>query len=495
MVASTSSPDASASPDDGVVRYLLDGRIQEIRGADPTQTVLEHLRGPLGRTGTKEGCAEGDCGSCTVLIGERAAGGVIWRAVNACIQFVPMLDGKALVTVESLAQAGLHPVQRAMVDHHGSQCGFCTPGVVMSLYGRAIGARGTDAAIEEVLAGNLCRCTGYGPIVTAAQASPADSAPSVEVGLAALVRERTLDMRFEDDLFGVSRRWIAPRSVAELAGLALAHPEAVFIAGATDVGLWVTKQHRALGLIISLGDVAELKQIAEDEAGVTLGAGVRYVDALPALERLYPDMGAMMRRLGSTQVRNSGTIGGNIANGSPIGDMPPALIAAGARVILRRGERSRSLPLEDFFIAYGRQDRRPGEFVEAIWVPRPRHERIYKVFKLTKRFDQDITAVCGAFALEIADGAVTAARVAFGGMAATPRRAPGCEAALIGQPWTSATIEAAAAALDGDYQPISDMRASAAYRALAAKNLLRKVFAETAAAPAPTRVLDWAAHG
>jgi xanthine dehydrogenase small subunit len=478
---------------DGTIRYLLDGAVREVTGADPTRTVLEHLRGDLRRTGTKEGCAEGDCGACTVLVGELEGDGVAWRAVNCCIQFLPMIDGRALVTVESLAGETLHPVQQAMVDKHGSQCGFCTPGIVMSLYGRTVGAKGADAAVEEVLAGNLCRCTGYGPIIDAAKASPRGAPPDVTQPLRALQRERTLDLTYEDPISGVTRRWLSPRTVAELAELAEAHPDAVFVAGATDVGLWVTKQHRSLETIIWLGEVADLKTITEDERGIIIGAGVRYVDALPALASLSGDLGAMVRRLGSTQVRNSGTVGGNIANGSPIGDMPPALIALGATLVLRKGRETREAPLEDFFIAYGRQDRRAGEFVEAVIVPRPAAGTLLKVFKLSKRFDQDISAVCGAFALTIDSGTVKAARIAFGGMAATPKRALACEAALVGKPWTPAVVEAACGALDQDFQPIDDMRASAAYRSLAAKNLLRKVFAEESGAAA--RVLEWTADG
>jgi xanthine dehydrogenase small subunit len=483
----------------GIVRYWLDGAVREARAPDPTLTLLEHLRGDLRRTGTKEGCAEGDCGACTVLVGEREGAPedeeVAWRAVNACIVFLPMIDGKALITVESLAHDGLNATQRALVDHHGSQCGFCTPGIVMALHGRAIGARGGDAPIEEVLAGNLCRCTGYGPIIAAARATPPEAPPDVAGALRALRREAMLDLEHRDTLSGVTRRWLAPRTGDELADAALAHPDAVFVAGATDVGLWVTKQHRALETMISLGEVADLKAIEETPGALRLGAGVRYADALPALARLAPDLGAMVRRLGSTQVRNSGTIGGNIANGSPIGDMAPALIALGATLHLRWGAERRDLPLEAFFLAYGRQDRRPGEFVEAVIVPRPPPGQTIRIFKLSKRFDQDISAVCGAFALTLQDGAVAAARVAFGGMAATPRRAGACEAALIGRPWTRETVEAAARALVEDFQPISDLRASAAYRALAAANLLRKVFAETAGPPAATRVLEITDHG
>lgn len=481
-----------------VIRFLLDGEVQEVRGANPTTTLLEHLRGPLRRTGTKEGCAEGDCGSCTVLVGEGEGpdgkGGVAWRAVNACIQFLPMLHGKALMTVESLARGGdLHPVQRAMVDKHGSQCGFCTPGIVMSLYGRAVGAKGASAPPAEMLAGNLCRCTGYGPIIEVAKGVGAEAPPAVD--LSSVRDEAMLALRFEDDIHGVSRTWFSPRTVDELAEVYLAHPDATIVAGATDVGLWVTKQRRPLPTLISVAEVTELKALEETAETLRIGAGVRYVDAVEAVSRLYPDLGAMMRRLGSTQVRNSGTIGGNIANGSPVGDMPPALIAAGATLVLRRGGERRELPLEAFFLDYGQQDRRPGEFVEAVVMPKPAAGRIFKVFKLSKRFDQDISAVCGAFSLAVEGGVVSEARIAFGGMAGTPKRAYAAEAALIGQPWTEATVEAAMAALDGDYAPMSDMRASAAYRGLAARNMLRKVFLESRDPTAMTRIAPESAHG
>ncbi|PHY21706.1 xanthine dehydrogenase small subunit [Caulobacter sp. BP25] len=477
-----------------VIRFLLDGAVQEVRGANPTTTLLEHLRGTLRRTGTKEGCAEGDCGSCTVLVGEAEGETVTWRAVNSCIQFLPMLHGKALMTVESLAKDdALHPVQQAMVDKHGSQCGFCTPGIVMSLYGRAVGAKGADAPVGEVLAGNLCRCTGYGPIIEVAKSVTAEATPTVD--LSALRDETMLELSFQDEIHGVTRTWLSPRTVDELADAYLKHPDATIVAGATDVGLWVTKQRRPLPTLISVSEVAELKAIEETSDALRIGAGVRYVDAIEAVARLYPDLGAMMRRLGSTQVRNSGTIGGNIANGSPIGDMPPALIAAGATLVLRRGAERRELPLEAFFLEYGKQDRRPGEFVEAVIVPKLTEERIFKVFKLSKRFDQDISAVCGAFSIVVESDVVADARVAFGGMAGTPKRAPACEAALIRKPWSEATIETAMAALDSDYAPMSDMRASATYRALAARNMLRKVFLESVAPHVETRVMPESAHG
>lgn len=453
------------------VRFLLDGDLIEVETPDPAATLLDYLRYDLRRTGTKEGCAEGDCGACTVLLGELQGDAVKWRAVNACILFLPMLDGKALRTVESLG--GAHPVQREMVDRHGSQCGFCTPGFVMSLYGRSLGALGTEnVPVGDVIAGNLCRCTGYGPILAAGEAVP----PAAEDDQETLEALRALQPAYGH-----------PATADELADRLLAQPETRIVAGATDVGLWVTKQHRDLGPTVFIGDIADLRRIEEGPDALILGAAVRYSEAREALARLHPDLGELVRRIGGVQVRNAGTIGGNIANGSPIGDMPPALIALGAELTLRRGSERRTMPLEDFFLEYGKQDRAPGDFVESVRIPRPAPDTLVSVVKLSKRFDSDISGVCGAFALRLEGGIVAAARIAFGGMAGIPARAPGCEAALTGRPWTGDTVEAAAQALAQDYEPIDDVRGSAAYRRKAAANLLRRLWA---AQHEPVSVLD-----
>ena len=450
-----------------MIRFLLDGEVIEVDEPDPTATLLDYLRYSLRRTGTKEGCAEGDCGACTVLLGEPEGDAVKWRAVNACILFLPMVDGKALKTVESLSRNGnLHPVQQAMADGHGSQCGFCTPGFVMSLYGRSIGALGTEGTpVKDVIAGNLCRCTGYGPILEAGEANPPRPAEDGEIAsrLATIAPARD------------GPGWFAPQSADELAALLVAHPEARIVAGATDVGLWVTKVLRDLGTMIFIGDVADLRRIEDGTDALTIGAGVRYSEAKDALARLHPDLGELVRRIGGLQVRNAGTIGGNIANGSPIGDMPPALIALGAELSLRRGDERRTIPLEAFFLSYGRQDRQPGEFVESVRIPRPPADMLIRIVKLSKRFDSDISGVCGAFALRIENNMVRDARIAFGGMAGIPARAPGCEAALTGRAWNEEAIEAAARALAEDYDPIDDLRGSGAYRRNVAANLLRRL--------------------
>ena len=468
------------------IRFLLDGEVRELPAdTDPTLTVLNLLRYDLRRTGTKEGCAEGDCGACTVVLGELVEDRVRLRAVNACILFAPMLDGRALFTVESLGREGdLHPVQQAMVDHHGSQCGFCTPGFVMSLYAHQQAGAATDPeSLKAALAGNLCRCTGYGPILAAGQAmGAAEDVPGLADALAAIQPAEML----ETDHKG--RRFFAPRSADQLAEVLDANPKATVLAGGTDVGLWVTKQHRTLDTVVSLNEAADLRRIDDLGEAIRIGGGVRYADAHVALTGLHPEFDGLLKRLGGLQVRNLGTICGNIANSSPIGDMPPALIAAGATLVLRRGAARRELLLEDYFLAYGQQDRTPGEFIEAVIVRKPAPDRIFRLAKLSKRFEQDISAVCLGLSVGVADGIVTDARIAFGGMAEIPKRAAACEAALTGRPWTRETVEAAAATLDDDFAPISDMRASAAYRLAAAKGLILRAFLESFG-EAP-RVLD-----
>lgn len=479
----------------GTVRFVLDGAIQEVAVTDPTATLLDHLRYKLGRTGTKEGCSEGDCGACTVLVGTLNGDGLIdWRAVNACILFLPMLDGRALLTVESLATDGaLHPVQQAMVDHHGSQCGFCTPGFVMSLYARSIEACGTkDQPVGDVIAGNLCRCTGYGPILDAGNAVPVsarDDGDTIAL-LQGLRREQPLTIHSHDPETGVDRHWLTPRSIEQLADMLVAHPTARVIAGGTDIGLWVTKKLDRPEALIWIGDVAELNTIREDRNNLVIGAGVRYSDAHAALARLHPDLGELVRRIGGLQVRNAGTIGGNIANGSPIGDMPPALIALGAELTLRHGDRHRTMPLEDFFITYGKQDRVPGEFVDSVRIPRPDPNSRIAITKLSKRFDSDISAVCAAISLHFDGDVVRDARLAFGGMAGIPARAEKAEAVLCGKPFDQAAVDAAIAALGEDFAPLSDLRGSSAYRLQAAGNLLRRLLLQHEGSGEPVSVLD-----
>lgn len=481
-----------------MIRFVMDGAIQCLDNIDPTRTVLEWLREDQARVGTKEGCAEGDCGACTAVIGELIDGTIRYRAVNACIYFLPMLDGKELITVEALARDGvLHPVQQAMADGNGTQCGFCTPGFIMSLFARYQESDpALPKAVDDVLAGNLCRCTGYRPIQEAAEATHADAAIQGRFGGAetiTLLTSITDDAQqrgsYDDPLFETQRNWARPKTEADLIALLKETPAATLVAGATDVGLWVTKHHRQLDAVICLDGIASLKTVTRDAGGLHIGAMVTYSDALAHLADIHPDLGELVRRIGSVQVRNSGTLGGNIANGSPIGDTPPPLIALNATLEIAGANGGRRLPLEDFFIDYGKQDLQPGEYVRAIHIPKTPENTLFRTYKISKRFNQDISALCGAFALDIVDGIVQDARIAYGGMAATPKRALACEAALSGHAWCTDTVEAAAFALSKDFTPISDMRASAEYRLHVAQNLLRKVWLESQAT-SRTRILQ-----
>ena len=475
------------------IRFILNGEDISLRDVRPTETLLDFLRLKRRLTGTKEGCAEGDCGACTVLVGRLIDGKLAYESVNACIRFVGSLNATHVVTIEHLAarDGTLHPVQQAMVDCHGSQCGFCTPGFVMSMYGLWLSNETPSRAdIEKALQGNLCRCTGYEPIVKAAEqvsrARPSAIFDPLERTRSDIVA-RLWAMKGGDTISIASGedRLIVPNSEEALARVLAEEPDATIVAGSTDVGLWVTKQMRSLSPVVFINHLPELQSIAAGAGGLTIGAGVTYSRAFDAIARKVPTLGRLIDRIGGEQVRNMGTIGGNIANGSPIGDSPPPLIALGATVKLRSVSGTRMLRLEDFFIDYGKQDRRPGEFVESVFVPYPADDTQFAVYKITKRRDEDITAVLGAFYLTLdTEGDVNDIRIAFGGMAGTPKRARAVETALMGRPWSEATIEAARDAFDADYQPLSDWRATAEYRRLTAKNLLMRFYLETSGTPA-----------
>jgi xanthine dehydrogenase small subunit len=477
------------------IRFLLGKDARELAGSDPTRTVLQYLREDEGLCGTKEGCAEGDCGACTVTIAEPdPAGGIRYRPVNSCIMFVPALDGKQLLSVEHLrdADGGLHPVQRAMVEHHASQCGFCTPGFVMSLATlHMAGETPNREAMVEALAGNLCRCTGYRPILDAARSALAEPRPVDPAAVAALrARLEALDTEAQTlDCAGAGRRFIAPRSLTELTDILAREPSALILSGGTDVGLWVTKQHRDLPLIVSTEKVAALRRIESTDAHLVLGAAVTYADAMESLGGLHPDIAGLVRRIGSRQIRARGTIGGNIANASPIGDMPPLLLALDAVLILASAQGVRRLPIESFFQGYRTTALGAGEVLAAIEIPRPSADIRLAVYKVSKRFDQDISAVCGAFALRLDGPRVASLRIAYGGMAAIPRRATVAEERLTGGPWTGESLAVAMADIDASFSPLSDMRASAGYRTLVARNLLLKFYLEHAAEPRAIRPL------
>jgi xanthine dehydrogenase small subunit len=495
------------------IHFLRRGAVIQLDGVAPHLTLLDYLRLHEGATGTKEGCAEGDCGACTVVLRRRAptlpsasrgekGGGLIYTPVNACIVLAGQADGADLITVEDLARDGsLHPVQRALVDFHGSQCGFCTPGFVMSLFALFHASSTLPGGgiwrdqVNDWIAGNLCRCTGYRPIVDAGLAACAAGASDRFTEGEPETARALAELDDGADVFAgtLERFFAAPASIDALANLYARHPDAVLVAGATDVGLWITKQLRDLPKIIWLGRIKGLDVIGDDTEHVTFGATATHAAAQPHLAAIDADLGEMMRRFASKQVRNMGTIGGNIANGSPIGDTPPALIALGATLVLQNGTATRTLALEDFFIAYGQQDRGPGEFVRAIVVPKLKPDERFRCYKVSKRFDQDISAVMAAFKLRVEGTRIAAARVAFGGMAATPKRASAVEAALTGVDIADPRgLDIACERLGVDFAPITDHRASAGYRMKVARALLRKAVAEIAGVPSrTTRVVGW----
>ncbi len=467
------------------VRFFHRGKVVEVADLPPTTTVLQYLREQAACTGTKEGCAEGDCGACTVIQGELDAQGQLQlRNVNACTQFLPTLDGRALLTVEDLGSpARLNPAQQALVACHGSQCGFCTPGFVMTMTAlyerhREAGTRPDRQQLADDLAGNLCRCTGYRPILDAgeqmfdAPVQRLDQAP-VMAKLQALAADEPLDYHH------AAGRFHAPQTVPDLALLLDTYPDATLLAGSTDIGLWVNKQFRALPHLIYTGRVAALREIRTEGDGLWIGAAAPLEDAWAALTGLAPSLAELWRRFASPPVRHAGTLGGNIANGSPIGDGAPALIALGAEVLLRKGMEQRRLRLQDFYLGYMQKDLQRGEFVEALWVPKPDTSWAISAHKISKRHDSDISAVCAVLAVQLRNGTVQQARFAFGGMAAIVKRAAAAEAAVVGKPWVQATAEAAAAAVPQDFTPLSDARASHAYRLKVAQNLMRKLWLET----------------
>ncbi len=487
---------ATAPPD--TIRFRLDDELIELNGVDPTRTLLQFLREDLARTGTKEGCAEGDCGACTVAIGEADAEGRLRvHASNACIRFLPTLDGCEVFTVESLrgSEGRLHPVQQAMVDCHASQCGFCTPGFVMSMFALYKNEATPDRhAIDDALAGNLCRCTGYRPIVSAAQEmyrlgaletdeswlrAPHGSGRGATEEQQRVARLRAIARQGDLAVEANGKRFFAPASLRELARLVGEFPGATLLAGGTDVALWVTKQLRDLPVVIFTGRVAELRRVEVTDTHIDIGAAVTLADAMPAILAHYPECEELLLRFGSPPIRNAGTLGGNVANGSPIGDSMPALLALDAVLVLRCGSATRELPLSDFYLDYRKTALAPGELLERISIPLPAPNAIFRTYKVSKRFDQDISAVCGAYRLELDGNVVAGARIAYGGMAAVPKRAAGAEARLIGREWNEAGIRLAMGALERDFTPLGDMRSSAGYRQQVCANLLYRFYLET----------------
>jgi xanthine dehydrogenase small subunit len=472
------------------IRFIRRGELVSLNNVPPDRTLLEVLREDLSCTGTKEGCGEGDCGACTVVLGQVEDDGIRYRAINSCIRLAHSVDGMALWTVEDLAADGrLHPAQEAMVQCHASQCGFCTPGFVMSLFGMyqnhvCRGEPITRELAQEELSGNLCRCTGYRPILDAAQQMA--QLPAVTIDEAALAQQLAglqggpagADTHDEPAAHAAGA-YLAPGSLAGLLSARAAHPDAQIVAGCTDVGLWVTKMHMQFGKVLDVTAAQELRQVETYGNHIAIGAAVTLADAFDALVAERPQLKTFATRFAGLPVRNSGTLGGNVANGSPIGDSMPLLIALGAHVVLMSVHGHRDLPLEDFYTGYRKNVLAPDEVLAWIKVPRPQDGEQLRAYKISKRYDDDISAVCLVISLTLADGFVSRISIGAGGVAATPVRAAATEALLRGKPWTLATIQEATASLRAEFQPISDMRASAAYRSEVLGNLMQRFWLES----------------
>ncbi|NWG25702.1 MAG: xanthine dehydrogenase small subunit [Pseudorhodoplanes sp.] len=467
------------------IRFLLNGEWRSEDRVPASTTVLDWLRGTARLTGTKEGCAEGDCGACTIAVARPRRGALRYEAVNSCLMLVPQLDGCAVTTVEGLAgpDGALHPVQAALVEADATQCGFCTPGFAMAMFAYAQGGEpAEEPIIHEALAGNLCRCTGYRPIVEACRkiAGLPDSAAQIAPDLQGV--QAGMDYRCGDQAY------FAPRSLAEIADLRAQYPDAVVLAGGTDLGLLASKERKSFPVTISTAQVAELQRVLVGRDGIEIGAAVTYTEALPHIEQHYPAFGEIIRRIGSRQIRNLGTIAGNIANASPIGDTIPCLMALEASVTLYAKAGSRSMPVEDFIIGYRKTALAPGEVIASVHIPLPRPSQQFVAYKLSKRFDQDISTVIAAFSLSLAGGGVKALRAAFGGMAAKSGRAKHVEAAVTGKPWNAESLKDIDALMAKDFSPMSDQRGTASYRLRAAANLVRRLQFETGDQSAPARV-------
>lgn len=470
------------------IQFLLNDDPVIVESAACTTSLLGYLRETTRLTGTKEGCAEGDCGACTVMIGRLLRGQLVYETVNACIRMLASVHACHVVTVEYLSEnnaggepGNLHPVQQAMVEQHGSQCGFCTPGIVMSLYALWLDENAPDdKTIKRTLQGNLCRCTGYAPIVRAAR-SAAQQDRRKSDGLFQNVEqvrdtlrsfESTKRLQFSAD----NSCWIRPATLADAAEATAQLPDATLVAGCTDVGLWVNKSFRNISPVISLSHLDELHAITVDDNVITLGACVTYSEAATILLTEIPQLQEYWYRIGGEQVRNMGTIGGNVANGSPIGDTPPVLLALDATLTLRSSDGTRSLPLNEFFIDYGVQNCRKGELIESITIPLPDRLTRFAAYKISKRRDEDISTLCCAYSLALDNGVVADVKLAYGGMAAVPKRASHTEKLLTGKTWNQQSIDAAKESLKAEFTPLSDWRASAEYRREVSANLLQRFF-------------------
>ena len=465
--------------DSNSITYIHNDRIVEIKNSDSNETLLNYIREKLKKTGSKEGCAEGGCGACTVVVGELKGNEISYSAINSCITFLPTLQGKQLILVEDLIlkDGSLHPVQQAMVDYHGSQCGFCTPGFVMALFSMYKKySEFNEEVIKDSISGNLCRCTGYQPIINAAKSLKNkndyfSANKQNTVNLLKKISNKSIA------IYTNNKKYFAPKSIQELKKIIKKNSDAVFLSGGTDLSLSVTKERKSINSIIYMNSVRDLSYIKNNNQYIEVGASTPLIDLEDYIKKYYPDFTKILKRYGSPQIRNVGTVAGNIATASPIGDCLPLLLSLNAQVVLQDTKKTKILNLDNYFISYRKTQLKKGQFIQAVRIPLFKNN-IFKAYKISKRFDDDISSVCAAFNLEIVKNKVKSIRIAYGGMAAVPKRAISCEKVFLNSFFTEDILSKGKEALKKDFKPISDMRASGLYRMEVAKNLLEKCFVE-----------------
>jgi len=464
-----------------IIKLVYQDRIIEVKNPDPTETLLNYIRMKLKKTGTKEGCAEGGCGACTVVLGELKNNEINYKAVNSCIAFLPTLQGKQLILVEDLVSkdASLHPVQEVMVNYHGSQCGFCTPGFVMALFSMFKNhSKFKDDVIKDSIAGNLCRCTGYQPIIKAAKSlnnkNKIDHFTKNKKNIINLLKKINNESVV---IYNKDKKYFAPRYVQELKKILKKNINSNLLSGGTDLSLSVTKERKDINSVIYMNSISELNYIKNNNKYIEIGASTPLIELESYISKYYPDFTQILKRYGSVQIRNVATVAGNIATASPIGDCLPLLLSLNAQIVLQDLKKTKILFLDNFFISYRKTKLKKGQFIHSIRIPLLQ-DNTFKAYKVSKRFDDDISSVCAAFNLEIVKNKIINARIAFGGMAAIPKRAIYCEKILSNSLVTEEIIHKAKKALEKDFKPISDMRASRLYRMEVAKNLLEKCCAE-----------------
>ena len=463
------------------IDFIYQNRIFKIQNPDPNETLLNYIRTKLKKTGTKEGCAEGGCGACTIVLGELKNNEINYKAINSCITFLTTLQGKQLILVEDLIskEGSLHPVQQAMVNYHGSQCGFCTPGFIMSLFSMfKKNSKFKDNEIKDSIAGNLCRCTGYQPIIKAAKSLKNKN----KIDHFSKNKKNTINLLKKINnksvvIYNKEKKYFAPRYVQELKQILKKNSNVNFLSGGTDLSLIVTKERKDLSSIIYMNSIRELNYIKNNNKYIEVGASTSLIELENYIKKYYPDFTKILKRYGSPQIRNVATLAGNIATASPIGDCLPLLLSLNAQVVLQDLKKTKILFLDDFFISYRKTKLKKGQFIHSIRIPLFK-ENTFKAYKVSKRFDDDISSVCAAFNLGILKNKIQSVRIAYGGMAAIPKRAIYCEKILLNSLITDDIINKAKKALEKDFKPISDMRASGLYRMEIAKNLLEKFCVE-----------------